>query len=63
MYQAFPQKEKQDHCTYQEVNLKWAHKYGIELTKIWREAYVLDKKNESIIWADAIAKEMQNVNV
>ena len=38
-------------------------KFGIEFPKTVDQALALDKKNSNTLWADAIAKEMKNVQV
>ncbi len=43
--------------------LKRMHKFGIECPKIVEDALELDKHNGNAMWADAIAKEMNNVQV
>ena len=40
-----------------------SHKFGIELSKIVKEALALDAMNGNILWADAIFKEMKNARV
>ncbi len=42
-------------------NLKRMHKFGMECPKTVEDALELDKQNCNIMWADAIAKEMKNV--
>lgn len=39
------------------------HKFGIELPKTVKEALEIDRRTNTTFWRDAIAKEMQNVNV
>ena len=39
------------------------HKYGIEIPRTVKEAYILDAKNGNTIWRDAINKEMENLKV
>jgi hypothetical protein len=41
--------------------LKRTHKFGIEVPKTVKEAFGLDRKNGNTFWADAIAKEMKEV--
>ncbi len=41
--------------------LKRTHKFGIEVPKTVKEALALDRKNGNTLWADAIAKEVQEV--
>jgi hypothetical protein len=41
--------------------MKRTNKFGIELPKTVKEALELDKKNENLFWADAIAKDMKDV--
>jgi hypothetical protein len=43
--------------------LKTTHKFGIEVPKTVEKALVLDCKNGSTLWADAIAKEMKEVHI
>ncbi len=43
--------------------LKHTHKFGIECPKTVEDALELDKHNGNTTWADAIAKEMKNVQV
>ena len=43
--------------------LKRTHKWGLELPKTVGEALAIDKKNGNTFWADAIAKEIKNVQV
>jgi hypothetical protein len=43
--------------------LKKTHKFGIEVPRSVAEAYALDKRNGNTLWADSIAKEMQNVRI
>ncbi len=43
--------------------LKRTHKFGIECPKTVEDALELDKWNGNTMWADAIAKEMKNVQV
>ena len=40
--------------------LKKTHKFGIEVPRSVTEAYALNKKNGTTLWADSIAKEMKN---
>ena len=40
-----------------------SHKFSIELPKTVAQALALDAKNDNILWADAISKEMENVRV
>ena len=47
----------------QRLDILRGHKFGIELLKTVEEAYALDAKNGSILWADAISKEIENVIV
>ena len=42
---------------------KRTHKYGIELPHSVKEALAIDKRTGTTFWADAIAKEMKNVNI
>ena len=42
--------------------LKRTHKFGIELPKTVKEALALDRKNGNTLWADGIAKEMNEVH-
>ncbi len=44
-------------------HLKHTHKFGIECPKTVEDALELDKRNGNTMWADAIAKEMKNVQV
>ena len=39
------------------------HNFGIELTKKVAEAHNIDKKNSNTLWANAIVKDMNNVNI
>ncbi len=39
------------------------HKFGIECPKTVEDALKLDKHNGNTMWADAVAKEMKNVQV
>jgi hypothetical protein len=41
--------------------LKWSHKFGIEIPMTIKEALELDRQNGNTFWADAIAKEMTEV--
>ncbi len=41
--------------------LKKTHKFGIELPKLVAHALELDRQNGNMLWADAIAKEMKDV--
>jgi hypothetical protein len=41
--------------------LKRTHKFGIEMPKAVKEALELDKKNGNTFWADAIDKEMKDI--
>ncbi len=41
--------------------LKSTHKFGIEYQKTVVDALELDKHNGATMWANAIAKEMKNV--
>ncbi len=43
--------------------LKKTHKFGIEVPKTVKEALALDSKNGNTLWADAIAKEMKEINI
>ncbi len=43
--------------------LKKSHKYGLSLPKLVDDALVIDRCSGSTLWADAIAKEMQNIRV
>ncbi len=43
--------------------LKWTHKFGIELRKTVKEAFDLDRMNGNTLWAAGITKEMKNVRV
>ncbi len=43
--------------------LKCMHKFGIECPKTVEDTLELDKHNGNTMWADAIAKEMKNVQV
>ena len=43
--------------------LEKMHKFGIEVPRSVAEAYALDKKNGNTLWADAISKEMKNVQI
>jgi hypothetical protein len=43
--------------------LKRTHKFGIEIPKTVKEALALDRKNDNILWADTIAKEMREVHI
>ncbi len=46
--------------------LRWTHKFGIEVPKTIKEAkeaLALDRKNGNTFWADAIAKEMKEVQI
>ena len=43
--------------------LKREHKFGIELPTTADAAHALDRKNDNTYWADAISKEMKNVQV
>ncbi len=43
--------------------LKHTHKFGIECPKTVEDALELDKCNGNTRWADAITKEMKNVQV
>ncbi len=43
--------------------LKRMHKFGIECPKTVEDALELDKRNGNTMWANAIAKEMKNVQV
>ncbi len=43
--------------------LKRTHKFGIEVPKTVKEALALDRKNGNTLWADAIAKEMEEVRI
>ncbi len=43
--------------------LKKTHKYGLPLPKSVEDALAIDRLSGSTLWADAIAKEMQNVRV
>ncbi len=43
--------------------LKHTHKFSIECLKTVEDALELDKCNNNTMWADAIAKEMKNVQV
>ena len=40
-----------------------SHKFGIEVTKTVEQAVVLHVSNDKTLWADVIAKELQNVKV
>ena len=39
------------------------HKFDIEFPKTVVQAYALDAKNDNILWAGAISKDMENVRV
>ena len=39
------------------------HKYGVEIPRTVKEAYLLDERNGNTIWRDAINKEMGNLKV
>jgi hypothetical protein len=41
--------------------LKRTHKFGIEIPRTVKEALELDRHNGNTFWADAIAKEMTEV--
>jgi hypothetical protein len=41
--------------------LKRTHKFGIEIPRTVKEALELDRQNCNTFWADAIAKEMAEV--
>ena len=43
--------------------LKRTHKFGIPIPRNVKEAHKLDKENGNTLWADAIAKEMKNVQI
>ncbi len=43
--------------------LKKMHKFSIEVPRSVAEAYALNKKNGNTLWADAISKEMKNVQI
>ena len=42
---------------------KKSHKFGIELPMTLEQALALDAKNGNTLWADAITKELQYVNI
>ena len=42
---------------------KCTHKFGIELLKIFQQAFALDQKNNNTLWADALKKEVENVHI
>ena len=48
---------------WQTRYLRKSHKFGIELLKTVEQAYALDAKNDSTLWADAISKEVEKVKV
>ena len=43
--------------------LKKNHKFGVKLPKSAKHAIDLDKKNGNTYWSDAIAKDMNNLQV
>jgi hypothetical protein len=43
--------------------LKRTHKFSIKVPKTVKEALALDHKNGNTLWADAIAKEMKEVQI
>ena len=45
------------------MDKKRTHKWGIQVPPTVKEALALDKANKNTLWADAIAKEMENVRV
>ena len=45
------------------IYLKRCHNFGIELPKTVEKAYALDAKNNNILWADAISKEMEDIKM
>jgi hypothetical protein len=50
-------------CKWTTRYLKRTHKFGIEVPKTVKEALALDRKNGNTLWADAIAKEMKEVDI
>ena len=40
-----------------------SHKYGIEVPRTVKEAYLIDERNGNTLWRDAINKEMNNLKV
>ena len=57
--------KKQDHiiAKVKALFLKKSHKFGVEVPTSVEEAYKSDKKNNNILWRDAIKKEMTNVSI
>jgi len=47
----------------QSKYLKRTHKFGIEVPRSVDHALLLDKENGNTLWADAIAKEINNVSI
>ena len=41
--------------------LNHTHKFGIEMPKTVKEALELNKRNNNTLWADAISKELKNI--